>query len=87
MGLPEIEIDATRRLDSSLNSVEHIAIRKLEHVYANKNYILSNYWKNGYVDMDVINMTLKALRPNELFLYNYSYNKFFSIFNRTFKFR
>ncbi len=87
LGLPNIEIDAARRLDSSLDSVEHIAIRKLEHVYANKNYILSNYWKNGYMDMDVINMTLKALRPNELFLYNYSYNKFFSIFNRTFKFR
>ncbi|WP_185226181.1 hypothetical protein [Chryseobacterium indologenes] len=85
LGIPYMKIEESQRIDNLLSDVEHLAIKRLEHVYAFKNNILPTYGGN-YVEMFDIQNTILRLTPSQSMLYNFMYNKFLPIFNRTFKF-
>ncbi|WP_294251856.1 RHS repeat-associated core domain-containing protein [uncultured Chryseobacterium sp.] len=83
LGLPNIEIDQARRFHDAFDSIEHLVIRNLEYVYAGKNNIISYV---GYVPKQLINFQIAALNSSQKILYNFIYNKFYDIFNITYKF-
>ncbi|MDR6544279.1 hypothetical protein J2810_000301 [Chryseobacterium rhizosphaerae] len=85
LGIPYMKIDENKRFDQLLYDVEHLAIKRLERIYALKNNILPNYESN-YVEMGDILRTVNGLNSGQKILYNFMYNKFFPIFNKTFKF-
>ncbi|AZA81761.1 hypothetical protein C1637_04075 [Chryseobacterium lactis] len=85
IGIPLMEIEKNQRFDELLYDVEHLAIKRLERIYALKNYILPNYG-NNYVEMGDILRTINGLNSGQKILYNFMYNKFLPIFNKTFKF-
>ena len=69
--------------DDSLDTVEHLAIRKLEHVYALKNGISASL-NNGYVENWAINQTFNLLHSYQKNLFNRLFNKFSPIFDTKF---
>ena len=79
LGLPKMEIEKIRSFDTALDSVEHLAIYKLEFLYAKTNYINPS-WKNGYLFMDDINKTINLLTKTQKPLYEMLYKKFEPIF-------
>nr|WP_315034536.1 hypothetical protein [uncultured Chryseobacterium sp.] len=80
-----MKIEKSQRIDDLLYDVEHLAIKRLENIYALKNYILPNY-ENNYVEIADILRTINGLGSGHKILYNFMYNKFLPIFNKTFKF-
>ncbi|SHG96286.1 RHS repeat-associated core domain-containing protein [Chryseobacterium oranimense] len=84
-----LSIDINSGYDVRLNTTDHLAIYKLEHLYAKKQL----YFKNGYVDitkikgvfMEDIDLTYNALSPFEKSFFNKAYNSFYKIFNRSMK--
>ncbi|AZA81763.1 hypothetical protein C1637_04085 [Chryseobacterium lactis] len=84
-----LSIEINSSYDVRLNTTDHLAIYKLEHLYATKQL----YFKNGYVDitkikgvfMEDINFTYNALSPFEKLFFNKAYDSFYKIFNRFMK--
>ncbi len=84
-----LSVDINSSYDMRLNTTDHLAIYKLEHLYASKQL----YFKNGYIDitkikgvfMEDINFTYNTLSPFQKSFFNNAYDRFYKIFNRFMK--
>lgn len=83
LGLPNMEIGVGSRFDNALDDIEHLAIRNLEYIYAQKNGILEF---GNFVPKYLIKLQTAALNSSQKILYNFMYSKFYNIFNVTYKF-
>lgn len=69
--------------DLALSHTNHIAMRKLEHLYARNNWIIPG---STYVDIQYIDQIIKGLTGSQIISYNYLYGLYYKYFNITYKF-
>lgn len=85
IGLLNLTIDTKKlNIDSRLNTAEHFAIGKLEHIYAQKNLIsISQRINSGfYINTDELIVGFYGINTISQSVINLRYQKLLTVFNR-----